>query len=182
LRKSTIRDVIADLHSEATSLSDPKTKDIFNGLFNLIDRLYGENECLREENQQLKDDVNHLKGEQRKPRIKANTQSNDHSSEQERKGGDDLNDNKEKKKRQGKSKRANINIDREQICLIDKSILPKDIQSKGYSDIVIQHIKIITDNVKYRREVCYSPSTHKTYLAELPADVANVIRLNLKII
>ena len=172
LNKNAFQDIIVDLHSETVSLSDPKTKDIFNGLLNLIDRLYSENESLREENQQLKDEVNGLKGEQGKPCIKANTQSSDHSSEQERKGGDDSNTNAKKKKRQRKPKLANVKIDREQICPIDKSILPKDAQSKGYSDIVIQDIKIITDNVRYRREMYYSPSTHKTYLAELPNDVA----------
>jgi len=171
LRKNAIQDIIIDLHSETASLSDPKTKDIFNGLLNLIDSLYSENESLREENQQLKDEVNGLKGEQGKPRIKANTQPSDHSSEQERKGDDDSN-NEEKKKRQRKPKLANIKIDREQICPIEKSSLPKDAQSKGYSDIVIQDIKIITDNVRYRREMYYSPSTHKTYLAQLPDDVA----------
>jgi len=172
LNKKAIQDAIADLQSETASLSDPKTKDTFNGLLNLIDSLYSENESLREENQRLKDEVNNLKGEQGKPRIKANTQPSDHSSEQERKGDDDSQNNQEKKKRQRKPKLPNIKIDRVQICPIDKSILPKDAQSKGYSDIVIQDIKIITDNVKYRREAYYSPSTHKTYLAELPADVA----------
>jgi len=78
----------------------------------------------------------------------------------------------EEKKNKRKPKLANVKIDREQICPIDKSTLPQDAQSKGYSDIVIQDIKIITDNVKYRREVYYSPSNNKTYLAELPADVA----------
>ena len=172
MNKKAIQDAIADLQSETASLSDPKTKDTFNGLLNLIDSLYSENESLREENQRLKDEVNNLKGEQGKPRIKANTQPSDHSSEQERKGDDDSQNNQEKKKRQRKPKLPNIKIDRVQICPIDKSILPKDAQSKGYSDIVIQDIKIITDNVKYRREAYYSPSTHKTYLAELPADVA----------
>ena len=88
MNKNAIQDIIVDLHSETASLSDPKTKDIFNGLLNLIDRLYSENESLREENQQLKDEVNGLKGEQGKPNIKANTQQSDHSSEQERKGCD----------------------------------------------------------------------------------------------
>jgi len=50
--------------------------------------------------------------------------------------------------------------------------LPEDAQRKGYSDLVIQDIKIVTDNVKYRREIYYSPSTGKTYLGKLPADVA----------
>ena len=172
MNKNAIQDIIVDLHSETASLSDPKTKDIFNGLLNLIDRLYSENESLREENQQLNDEVNGLKGEQGKPNIKANTQQSDHSSEQERKGSDDSNKGAKKKKRQRKPKLANVKIDREQKCPIDKSILPEDAQFKGYSDIVIQDIKIITDNVKYRREMYYSPSKNKTYLGELPSDVA----------
>lgn len=172
MNKNSIQDIIVDLHTETASLSDPKTKDIFNGLLNLIDRLFSESESLREENQQLKDEVNGLKGEQGKPTIKANTQQSDHSSEQERTGKDDSNKGTKKNQRQRKPKLANVKIDREQKCSIDKSILPEDAQFKGYSDIVIQDIKIITDNVKYRREMYYSPSNHKTYLAELPADVA----------
>jgi len=172
LNKNAIQDIIVDLRSETASLTDPKTKDVFNGLLNLIDRLYSENESLREENQQLKDEVNHLKGEQGKPDIKANIQPSDDSSEQERKGCEDSNKDEEKKKRQRKPKLANVKIDREQKCPIDKSILPEDAQFKGYSDIVIQDIKIITDNVKYRREAYYSPSKNKTYLGELPVDVA----------
>jgi hypothetical protein len=172
LNKNAIQGIIADLHRETASLSDPKTKDIFNGLLNLVDRLYSENESLRDENQLLKDEVNCLKGEQGKPNIKANTRQSDHSSEQERIGSDNSNKGAKKKKRQRKPKLANVKVDREQICPIDKSILPKDAQNKGYSDIVIQDIKIITDNVKYRREMYYSPSKNKTYLGELPSDVA----------
>jgi len=177
LNKNDIQEIIADLHSETAALSDPKTKDTFNTLLNVIDKLFSENESLKNQNQQLKDEVNGLKGEQGKPTIKANSQPSDHSSEKERKQNDDSsnghsNKDEKKKKRQRKPKLANVKIDREQICPIDKSILPKDAQSKGYSDIVIQDIKIITDNVKYRREMYYSPSNNKTYLAELPADVA----------
>ena len=172
MNKNTIQDIIVDLHSETASLSDPKTKDIFNELLNLIDRLYSENESLQEENQQLKDKVNKLKGEQGKPNIKANTQQSDHSSELARKGSNDSNKGVKKKQRQRKPKLANVKIDREQKCPIDQSILPEDAQFKGYSDIVIQDIKIITDNVRYRREMYYSPSNNKTYLGELPSDVA----------
>lgn len=148
MNKNTIQDIIVDLHSETASLSDPKTKAVFNGLLNLVDRLYSENESLREENQQLKDEVNRLKGEQGKPTIKANTQPSDHSSEQNRQGSNDSNEGEKKKKRQRKPKLAKVKIDREQKCPIDKNILPEDAQFKGYSDIVIQDIKIITDNVK----------------------------------
>ncbi len=172
LNKNDIQEIIFDLHNATASLSDPKTKDIFNALLNVIDKLYSENESLKEQNQQLKDEVNCLKGEQGKPAIKANSQSSDHSSEKERKQNNDSSNEEKKKKRQRKPKLASVKVDREQICPIDKSILPQDAQNKGHSDIVIQDIKIITDNVKYRREMYYSPSNNKTYLAELPADVA----------
>jgi len=170
LNKNDVQKIIIDLHSETADLSDPKTKEIFHTLLNLVDQLYGENESLKEQNQLLKDEINRLRGEQGKPTIKANSQPSDHSSEKERKQNDSK-DDENKKKRHRQPKLANVRVDREQICLIDKNILPKDALSKGYSDIVIQDIKIITDNVKYRREMYYSPSTHKTYLAELPVEV-----------
>lgn len=172
MNRNDIQDTLTELQSEIASLSDSNTKDIFKSLFNLIDQLSSENEALREENQQLKDEVNCLKGEQGKPDIKANTQPNDHSSEQERKETENTDQSTKKKKRNRKSKLAQVKIDREQICPIDKSTLPEDAQRKGYSDLVIQDIKIVTDNVRYRREVYYSPSTGKTYLGKLPADVA----------
>ena len=67
LNKNDIQKTIVDLHSESAALSDPKTKDIFHTLLNLVDKLYSENESLKEQNQQLKDEVNCLKGEQGKP-------------------------------------------------------------------------------------------------------------------
>ena len=172
MNKNDIQETLIKLQGETASLSDPNTKDIFKSLFNLIDQLYSENEALREENQQLKDEINGLKGEQGKPDIKANTQQTDHSSEQERKDSKDSDQRTEKKKRQRQSKLVHVKIDREQICPIDKSILPEDAQCKGYSDLVIQDIKIVTDNVKYRREMYYSASTGKTYLGKLPCDIA----------
>ncbi len=46
--------------------------------------------------------------------------------------------------------------------------LPADAQFKGYVDVVVQDIVVKTDNVQFRKENYYSPSTGKTYLAELP--------------
>ena len=65
-----------------------------------------------------------MKGEQGKPDIKANTQPNDHSSEQERKETENTDQSTKKKKRNRKSKLAQVKIDREQICPIDKSTYP----------------------------------------------------------
>ncbi len=131
LKRNDIQNIIVELQSATASLSDPDAKDIFKGLFNLIEQLSSENKALREERQQLKDEINCLKGEQGKPDIKANAQPHDHSSEQERKGAENTGQPAKKKKRQRKSKLAQVKIDREEICPIDKSILPEDAQHKG---------------------------------------------------
>jgi hypothetical protein len=139
--------------------------------------IHHENEELKEANQQLKDEISHLKGEQGKPKVKGNKRkNNDISSGKERKNGcagdEDDPEKSKKKKRNRQPKLPQIKINREQICQVDKSDLPKDIQFKGYSDVVIQDIKIVTDNVKYRREIYYSPSQQKTYLGDLPPETA----------
>ncbi|VAW36233.1 hypothetical protein MNBD_GAMMA01-1047, partial [hydrothermal vent metagenome] len=118
--------------------------------------------------------------EQGKPDIKANTKKKqgNHSSENERKNKNagcdkDDNGNKDKKqKRKRQSKVSKIKVDRDEVCPIDKSILPADAVFKGYSDSIIQDIKIITDNVRYRREVYYSASSNKSYYGDLPTEVA----------
>ena len=157
------------------SIADLKTKTILSGLLNLVETLYSENESLREENQQLKDEINRLKGEQGKPDIKGRHKkdTSDHSSEKERQVGKGDEENNNKKRRQREAKLPKVAIDREQVCPIDKDVLPKDAKFKGYSDIVIQDIKIATDNVKYRREVYYSPSQNKSFIGQLPVDVMN---------
>ena len=144
---------------------------IIIGLLNIIETIFQNKEELKEENQKLKDEINHLKGEQGKPDIKAknsNKENSNHSSEKERK--DNLKKSN-KKKRNRKSRNINIKIDREETCKIDRDILPEDAQFKGYSEYIVQDIKIITDNVKYKREIFYSPSTGKTYTGKLPDGV-----------
>jgi regulator of replication initiation timing len=143
---------------------------IIIGLLNIIETIFQNKEELKEENQKLKDEINHLKGEQGKPDIKAknsNKENSNHSSEKERKG----NSKKSNKKRNRKSRNINIKIDREETCKIDRDILPEDAQFKGYSEYIVQDIKIVTDNVKYKREIFYSPSTGKTYTGKLPDGV-----------
>lgn len=174
MNRKNLSDSLASLHVNSASITDPETKSVVIGLLNLVESLQGENEKLKQENQQLKDEVNRLKGEQGKPKIKGkNRKGTNISSEEERKAGSDNKDKDKhpKKKRARKAKIPKIKVDREQCCPIDKNALPTDAIFKGYSDVVIQDIKIVTDNVKYRREAYYSPSTGKTYLGNLPDDV-----------
>ena len=175
--KHNFQEILNEVELLMASISDPNAIKALNKLLNLVEMIHHENEELKEANQQLKDEISHLKGEQGKPKVKGNKRkNNDISSEKERKNGgagdEDDPENSKKKKRNRQPKLPQIKIDREQICQVDKSDLPKDIQFKGYSDVVIQDIKIVTDNVKYRREIYYSPSQRKTYLGDLPSDVA----------
>ena len=137
------------------------------------------NRDLRAELQQYRDENNRLKGEQAKPKIKPNKKQkaeqssstedshpakNQYSSESQRQQSPD-NKNGSRKK----SKRDQIKIDREVVLDIDRETLPADAQFKGYQEVIVQDIKIETDNVRFKKAKYYSPSTGRTYLAELPA-------------
>ena len=137
-------------------------------LFNLVEELKQENQQLREENQRLRDENQRLKGEQGKPKIKANRRpkkgsARDHSSERER---------RRPKPRQKRSKVATIRVDREQELKVDPEQLPPDAEFKGHEAVVVQDIKVKTDNIRFLKEKYYSRRKRQTYLAELPAGYA----------
>lgn len=66
------------------------------------------------------------------------------------------------------AKAASLPVDRTVPCPLERSALPPDAQFKGYLETVIQDLRIERDNVCFRREQYYSPSTHTTYTAPLP--------------
>ena len=121
--------------------------------------------------QQLKDEINRLKGEQGKPNIRAQKKDSDdqdpndtnHSSEAERKATKRKRGKKKKRK-----KRDYINIDQTVDCKINKTELPEDAVSKGFTTSIIQDLEIKTNNIAFQREVFYSPSQNKTFTAPLP--------------
>ena len=165
----TIQSLQAEINAigqEIAQIEDSATQAVVKKLLNIIERLCGENDALKTERQQLRDEINRLKGEQGNPDIKANKKKDaEISSEAERKEAE------AKKKRQRELKLPKVKIDREQLCPLDKDGLPDDLEFKSYEDVVIQNLIITTDNVKYRREVYYSPSQHKSHRGELPEDV-----------
>ncbi len=131
-------------------------------LLNLVEQLNSEVKNLREENQRLRSENNRLKGEQGKPDIKAKQprgEKSNHSSEKER---------RTPKSHEKSSKNDCIKIDRQEILEYPPQKLPVDAQFKGYEEVIVQDIKLTTDNVLLRKEKYYSPSEEKTYLAELP--------------
>lgn len=170
-------EIIAIDH-ESAQLKNGVEQDIVKRLLNLVERLVAENAEQKAELQNLRDEINRLKGEQGKPDIKANLKKEgDLSSEAERKqaeadaNGEAVENADGKKKRRREAKLPKIKIDREQICPLDKTGLPDDLIFKGYEDVIVQNMLIKTDNVNYRRGVYYSPSEKKSYYGALPDEV-----------
>ena len=153
--------MIADI--DLSVIQDEAVRKQIRQLLNLVEKQAAELRALQEENQTLRDEINHIKGEQGKPNIKANkkksTETSNHSSETER---------KQSRKRHGSSKKDKIKIDRKEVVKVRAEELPSDAQFKGYVEVVVQDIVVKTNNVLFRKEKYYSPSTGKTYLAELP--------------
>jgi len=142
------------------SIEDESLRQVVIFLMNQVETLSAKLREKDEENQRLRDEINRLKGEQGKPKIKANKPTTDLSSEKER---------RESKPRNERSKQDQIKIDREVVVKVDREHLPADSQFKGYEEVVVQDIDIRTDNVKFRKERYYSPSHGRTYQAELEA-------------
>lgn len=134
--------------------------DCIRKLLNIVETLNQEILELKRQNQELRDEINRLKGEQGKPKIKPSKKNpSQYSSEKER---------EKPKKRNKRSKNDRIKTHDRQICHADKSLLPKDARFKGYDRVVVQDIKFEAHNILFQKEKYYSPSLNKSCLASLP--------------
>lgn len=164
MSRTNYKTVLDTITQEVKSIADEKVQSILTSLLNLVEAVIDENEELRKENQDLRDENNRLKGEQGKPSIRQQTQGNKNiSSENERRKR-----NKKNRKNKKSKKHLKISIDRVEVCPIDKTQLPADAIFKGYESVIVQDLVIKTDNVEFKKEVYYSPSLKKTFLASLP--------------
>ena len=105
---------------------------------------------LKEENQQLRDEVARLKGEKGKPKILPNVPDipRDKPNHQVSKS----------KPWEKNAKITRVKIDRIQKFCVDRSILPDDAIPKGFRSVVIQEITFKTCNMECLLERFYSPS------------------------
>lgn len=152
---------------------DPKVQQIVLQLLNHIEVQTSELEKLKKDNQDLRDEIARLKGGKGKPDIKANRPddtADDNEDEQDSKKKRRPKSNKNSEKPRPRDER--IKIDREKVVKVDRSELPDDVKVEGYREVKIQDIKFETDNVLYRLEILYSPSTGKYYKATLPEGLA----------
>ncbi len=158
-----ISQILESLKIQPDNISDKKLAEAFRLLLQIIEVLSEENRSLKAELQKIRDELNLLKGEQGKPKIPVSKKKAiDISSEKERQTPIPPDEKK------SKEKLSKIKIDFTEVCKVDRSILPEDAEFKGYETVVVQDIVISTKNTAYKKEIFYSPSRNKTYMAELP--------------
>ena len=150
-------------HIDPSSIKDQDTfRDIVKLLLNIVEQQSGQLEQLRQENQELKDEINRLKGEQGRPKFPKpkGPATSDISSEKRRR----------KKNHKKGEKKPDINIDRTEYCKVDKSLLPEDARFKGYDDVIQQELCLVRRNTLYRVERYYSVKEGKLYRGQLPEE------------
>ena len=146
---------------DLAGIQDERARECIRLLLNLIESLTADLRKAQAENLYLREQLNRRQGEGGKPdQPKDTAGAKSQSSEKER---------AETKQRTRRGKLERVRIDREEVLKLDRASLPPDAQFKGYEDVVVQELRIGTDNVKFRKEKYYAPSTGQTYLAPLPA-------------
>ena len=144
---------------DPNKFEDPDVRQVVRALLNLVEAQAEQIHLLKEQVQLLRDEIARLKGQQGKPDVKPNKPAVDHSSEAQRRMPTVW---------QKKPKRDLIEVTRTCDVPLDLSALPADVEFKGYEEFTVQDLKIVPDNIRFRRAKFYSPSTKKTYLAPLP--------------
>jgi len=147
---------------DLSTIQDESARQLISQLLNLIEVVTSDLRDAQAENQRLRDEISRLKGEQGKPKIKANMPKPprvDYSSEKER---------RKPKAHQKRAKKATLVIHREQTLEVDKASLPADAEFKGCEDVVVQDLVFRADNVCFHKEKYWAESTGQSYLAPLP--------------
>jgi uncharacterized protein YdcH (DUF465 family) len=141
-----------------------KLRSVVMLLLNAIESMSAEVAVLKKENQELKDTIKRLKGEQASPKFgdSGKKPKHDTSSQGKEKGG---------KTDEQRQEKPVIQIDRRPDVLEpDKKGLPPDAVFKFYKTVVVQDIIFERDNVEYTLAMYHSPSLHKTFAPELPLE------------
>ena len=119
---------------------NPAARCSIDVLVAILEAQAGEIALVKETNQQLRDEVARLQGEQGKPTIRAQPTRRDHSTEQERPA--------ERRASGQRAARRPVVVDREELCQVEKSVLPADAQYKGLEPFVVQEVVLGTDTVR----------------------------------
>jgi hypothetical protein len=145
---------------DPNTLEDERARHVVIALMNVVEKQQVQLQQQAEDIQRFQDEVNRLKGEQGKPKMKGNTPGTDISSEKHRRASTP---------HQKSTKQGRLQIDRKEIAHVDRRHLPSDAAFKGYQEGVTQDIVFRTENILFRTEKYSSKSHRQTYVAELPA-------------
>ena len=144
-------------------------------LLNIIENQNQEIINLHKKIQLLEDEINRLKGEDGKPKFGSKKSlSKDISSEKERK------DSFQTSRKTSRRKKSSLPIHYTKYCYLDKAGLPEDIQFKGYTDKIVQGLKIETYNTLVKREIYYSKYSGMSYTADLPVEYHSSFSVELQ--
>ena len=157
-----LKQTLTSLGINPDEIENERYAKAFRTLFAIIEILSRELYAVNADRQKLRDEINLLKGEQTKPKIRGSKKNDDISSENERK---ELNS---RKTRNSNSRKDKIEIHHTETCKVDKSSLPDDAVFKGYRYVLIRDIIVEPYNTNYELEIFYSPSEGKTYSGKLP--------------
>ena len=155
--------VVDKIAAEVGEIEDPKLKSLFSQLLAVIEFQAKVIRDLQSENRRLRDENNRLKGNPGRPHFRKQTSTNI-SSEKER-GHSQKNMAHPSK---AAKKKEETTIHRTEVCKVDQAQLPADAVFKGYEYSVVKDILIIPNNVEFKKEVYYSPSLRKTFIADVP--------------
>jgi len=122
-----------------------------------------------EEIAQLKDEINILKGEKKRPVFKPSKLDKQTDKQNQSKDSDQDNNKPPKKKRAKKSKTAQLTIHQEKVIKPD-ALIPEGSRFKGYRDFIVQDLHIEVRNIRYRLERWDTPD-NKTLTGRLPNSV-----------
>jgi hypothetical protein len=147
---------------DLAGIEDERARAIIALLLNLVEDLGRELKKAHQENAYLRERLGLGRGGGGKPdgQSESTPAQQPHSSEKER---------KEPQERTKRAKLNQIQIDKEVKLEVDRATLPPDAKDKGYEAVVVQELRIATENVRFLRKKYYSPSLGRTYLAPLPA-------------
>jgi hypothetical protein len=148
---------------DLASIEDVSARQAIRALLSLVEELVAENQALRTELAEVKDELARLKGGSGRPKLPPGKAggSTDYSSEAERRSAP--------KAWQKQGKQDRLQVDRTERLTIDPATLPADAVFKGYETVVVQDLVLRTDTVAFEQEVWYSPSERRSYRARRPA-------------
>ena len=158
MKDKKLTSLLSDIQEQASK--EKLAPEFTNNSINALEEFAGKVESLEDENQNLKNELNKLKGVTTPPDVRAQTgKGGDHSS---------IGLRKKKPSKKGGSKKKHVKIDKTEKVTIDKSKLPTDAKRSGIKKTIIQDVIITTENIEFHRQMYFSKSENKTYIAPLP--------------